>query len=281
MNKTGKLIPALVVGLVLAITALPQNLKVEEILAKHLDSIAKPEKRAELTTFMALGISGFESRNPQVVGGGKAVVVSDPDNLLFIISLNSREYPYEKIGYFNGKPSLPFIASGSRSLLGTFVAEHESLLSSGVFGGAMTLRWNSILSEKNRSKLRSLGTKKVNGANAYVLDFLAQTGSGEFKVKLFFDAATFRHIRTEYRREIAVGRVIFGQQNQQGSAVATLTEDFSNFHEVAGVTLPYSYEVKYVSNSSSMSNENIWSINVAEYRLNQKLQPDFFTFDAK
>lgn len=262
-----------------AMSVAGQNLKTDEIVARHLESIGKPEKRAELTTIMALGLSEFEARNPQVKGGGKAVVVSDPDNLLFIISLNSKEYPFEKIGFFNGKPNLPFIASGTRSLLGSFVSEHEKILSDGLFGGTMALRWNSVVSAANRSKLKASGTKKVEGNNAYVLDYLTPAGSGEFKIRLYFDSETFQHIRTEYRREIPVGRVIFGQQNQGGTSVATLTEDFSDFRQIDGVTLPYSYQVRYVSNSSSMSNENIWRIKVAEYRLNQKLQSDFFRFD--
>lgn len=81
---------------------------------------------------MALGASEFESNVPVVKGGGKAVVVSDPGNLFFIISLNSKEYPFEKIGYFDGKTSLPFTTAGSRSLLGSFLSDHQLMLSEGL-----------------------------------------------------------------------------------------------------------------------------------------------------
>ncbi len=280
MPKIDRFLLVLVVALGAAIPAAAQRLKADDIVAKHLDSIGKPEKRAELTTLMALGFSEFEMRNPEVKGGGKAVVVSDPQNLFFVISLNSREYPYERIGYFDGKVNLPFIASGSRSALGFFVSEHQKILSDGLFGGSMTLRWNSIMSGPNRSKLQVDGSKKVDGVNAYVLEYQSPGGSGDFKIRLYFDAANFRHIRTEYRRTAAVGQVVFGAQNQQANAVATLTEDFSDFKEVDGVTLPFAYKVTYLSNSSSMSNENIWRINVAKYSFNQKLQPGFFSFDA-
>ncbi len=280
MFKIDNLFLAVIVALAAALPGAAQRLKADEIIAKHLDSIGKAEKRAELTTLMALGYSEFEARNPQVKGGGKAVVVSDPGNLFFVISLNSREYPYERIGYFNGKPNLPFIASGSRSALGYFVSEHQKILSDGLFGGSMTLRWNSVMSGPNRSRLRADGTKKVDGVNAYVLEYQSPEGSGDFKIRLYFDVATFRHIRTEYRREVSVGQVVFGAQNQQANAVATLTEEFSDFKDAGGFTLPFAYKVSYVSNSSSMSNENVWKINVAQYSLNQKLQPGFFSFDA-
>ena len=49
---------------------------------------------------MAVGISEFEAKVPLVKGGGKAIMVSDPNNLFFVMSLNSKEYPFEKVGYF-------------------------------------------------------------------------------------------------------------------------------------------------------------------------------------
>ncbi|HVF47360.1 MAG TPA: hypothetical protein VNA17_07330, partial [Pyrinomonadaceae bacterium] len=80
------------IAVVFVSPARSQALKADEVVSKHLDSIGPADKRAALTTIMALGYSEFEAKNPQVKGGGKAVVVSDPENLFFIISLNSKEY---------------------------------------------------------------------------------------------------------------------------------------------------------------------------------------------
>ena len=103
-------------------------------------------------------------------------------------------------------------------------------------------------------------------------------GSSDFSIRLYFDSETFQHVRSEYRREVVPKQGTFGQPNQQGSAVLTLTENFSDFKSVDGYTLPHAYRVNFLSNSNTSSNENIWRIEVAEYRLNQKLLPDFFTF---
>lgn len=259
-----------------------QDLKTEEIIARHIESLGKKERRADLSTLMAVGTSQFEARSPAVKGGGKAIVVSNPTNLFFVISLNSREYPFEKVGYFEGKMSLPFINAGNRSLLGVFLNEHEKLLSDGLFGGSMSMRWALLNTAKTNPRIKSAGTKKIDGRKMYVLDYLpAGLGSSDFTVRLFLDAETFNHVRSEYRREVVRGQGTFGQANQQANAMITLTEDFGDHKAVDGLTLPHTYRVKFSSNSNSTNNENIWGISVGEYYFNQKLQPDFFTFDTK
>jgi hypothetical protein len=60
-----------------------------------------------------------------------------------------------------------------------------------------------------------------------------------------------------------------------------LTEEFSEFKEVDGFTLPYMYKVTLTTNNATQSYETSWGIRITNYYLNQKLEPDFFTFDVK
>ncbi len=257
-----------------------QNLKADEVVLKHLESIGTKENRAGLTSLMAIGESEFESKIPIVKGGGRAVVVSNLENLFFVISLNSKEYPFERVGFFNGKVNLPYINAGTRSMLGLFIAEHEKILSDGIFGGSMSLRW-AFWDEKRKPQVKLSGTKKINDRKVYVLNYMPSGGgSSEFSVRLYFDSESFNHVRSDYRREVLRGQGVFGQANQTANAVLQLTEDFSDFKTIDGLTLPHSYQVSFLSNSNTTSNENIWRINVGEYRLNQKLTPDFFTFST-
>ncbi len=268
--------------LLLTTGATAQNLKPEEIIAKHLDAIGAKDKRDAVKSLMALGASEFESNVPVVKGGGKAVVVSDPNNLFFIISLNSKEYPFEKIGYFNGSPSLPFSTAGNRSLLGSFLSEHQKILSEGLYGGVASLRWPMWDFEKRKPRLTGGGTKKIDGRKLYMLDYVPSSGgSSEFSIKIYFDAENFNHVRTEYRYEVKPSDATFGQQNRRASAVAILTETFSDFKPVEGVVLPHYHRAELSNNGNSGAYQNIWGVKVAEYRVNQKLAPDFFTFDAK
>lgn len=256
-----------------------QNLKAEEIVARHLDSIGTKAKRGSLKTLMAAGYSDFESKVPVVKGGGKAIVVSNPENLFFVLSFNSREYPFEKIGYFDRKSALPFVNSGMRSFLGTFIAEHQSVLSDGLFGGSMSLRWAFLGDHAASARLKAAGTKKVGDRKAYAVDYFPVGSSPDFTVRLFFDAETFHHVRTEYRRQVVRGNVVFGQANQVANAVIRLTEDFSDFRDFDGLTLPRKYRVLFSSNSNSSSNENVWGIEINQYVFNQPLAADFFKFD--
>ncbi len=259
-----------------------QNLKPDEIVAKHLIALGSKEKRGALKTVMALGASEFESNVPVVKGGGKAIIVSNPDNLFFVMSLNSKEYPFEKIGYFDGRSSLPFSTAGNRSLLGSYLAEHQKILSDGLFNGVMSMRWPLLNADVNKPKLLGGSQKKLDGRKAYVVDFVPSGGgSSEFTIKLFFDAETFYHVKTEYRYEVSPTDAVFGQQNRRGSAIAILAETFSDFKVVDGLMLPHYHRTELSTNGNSGTYQNIWGVRIIEYRLNQALQPDFFTFDAK
>ncbi len=256
-----------------------RDLKVEDVVSRHLDSIGSAIKRQELKTLFAGGKSEFETVTPATRGGGRGVVVSDPENLFFLMSLNSREYPFEKIGIFKEKVALPHTSVGERSLLGKFLAEHSSILSESFFCGSMSLRWMTRLTSK-ALKMKYAGIRKSGDRQLHMLD-VTSTGSNEFKIRLFFDEQNFRHVRSEYRREVEAGRMVFGQQNQISNAKLQLVEEFSDFREVDNLTLPYSYKVTFTSNSNNQSYESSWSILVATYVQNQKLAADFFSFDDK
>jgi len=273
---------ALVIVCLATSMASAADLKPQEIISRHLDAVASKEKRDGITSLMAIGASEFESTTPQIKGGGRAVVVSNPDNLFFVMSLNSKEYPFEKIGYFSGKLSIPFVSPGMRSLLGAFIADHEKILSDGLFGGVLSLRWPMLETGKPRGKFSFAGTKKVDGEKFHVMDFnVSGGGSPEFTIQVFFDAETFHHVRTEYKYEVFPRDAVFGQQNRRASGRLFVTERFSEFKNVDGYNFPHVYRIDFESNGNTGAQRNSWGIRVDKWSINQKLAPDFFTFDAK
>lgn len=259
-----------------------QNLKAEEIIAKHLESIGKKEKLDAIKNHFVLGASEFESKLPSKKTGGKSLIVSEGGNLFFIASFNSNEYPFEKIGYFNEKINLPFVTSGARSPLGAFIADHEKILSDGLLAGTISSNWLMFDIAVKKGKISTAGTRKVDGRKAYVLDYFPKgLGSTEFTIKLLFDAENFRHIRTEYRDAINSTQDTFGRLGRQGGVKLTMIEDFGDFKDAGGLMMPHLYEIKYTTDSNSGVYEFDWTVKVAEYRYNQKLALDFFTFDVK
>lgn len=270
----------LLAGSTLAVQA--QDSKAEDVIAKNLAAIGSKEARAAVKNQLAVGASEFKAKLPATTGGGKAIVVSNLDNFYFLISLNSKEYPFEKIGYFDGKMSLPFVTAGTRSPLGAFVAEHEKILSDGLFNGSISARWGMLDKEKRKGKLMYGGVKKIDGRQAHMLEYYpADGGSAEFLIRLYFDAENYNHIRSDYRHEVAAKQDTFGTLGRQAGARLVLTEDFSDFKAVGGLNLPHSYKAVFSTSSNSGLFEYSWGLRITQYLFNQNLAADFFTFDVK
>jgi hypothetical protein len=265
-----------------AISIEAQELKAEEAVSKHLDSIGTKQQRAEIKNRLVVGTSEFESKLPSRKTAGKVIFVSEANNLFFVSSFNSRDYPFEKIGFFKGKVNLPFITPGTRSPLGAFIADHHKILSDGLLTGSISGTWTLLNLQEQKGVFKSAGTKKIDGRETYALNYFPQgVGSSEFTVKLFFDSQTFRHVRTEYRRTIAPKQAIFGVLGQEGGVKISLSEDFGDFKNTGGLTLPHSYKIHYETDSTSGTYEYDWGFKVTQYLFNQKLDPNFFSFDEK
>ncbi len=252
-----------------------QDLKAEAIIARNLDSIGSKEKRGEITTIMALGLSDFESKLPNQRTAGKFLIVSNTDNLFFVSSFNVQQYLFEKIGYFAGKVEIPALVSGTRSPLGSFIRDHNNLLNDGLFTGSVSLRWNPL---SGKRKLVLDGTKKIAGRKAYVVNYYEKGSSSAFTIRLFFDAENFHHIRTEFRDVIAAKESVFGSASTDLGTESILTENFDDFRDESGLTLPHRYKIYFMSANKNTTIEYNWDLKVSEYRLNQRLAADFFKF---
>lgn len=262
-----------------------QELKLEDVISKHLSSIGNPEKRKDLKNIMVLGMSEFESKLPQRKSAGKVAIVSNGTNLLFISSFLSDNYPYEKIGIFDGKINVPFVSPGIRSPLGDFVFEHPDLLKNGLFSGSMSLTWSLLEANSKKNKLKLGGIKKIDDRKAYVIECYSEGTSDEFKIRLYFDSETFQHIRSEYREQFNGKEVPFSGRNPNNSTlgqingyVVELIENFSDFKTFEGITLPGIAKVHYMGSSSKGTWEYDWTFKVSDVKFNQTLKEGFFNF---
>lgn len=260
-------------------TANAQDLKSEEIVAKHLESIGTKEKRDAAKNRLIGGASQFESKQPSKKTGGKVIMVSDANNLFFVSSFNSQEYPFEKIGSFAGKPNLPFVTAGTRSPLGAFLADHNKIISEGVLGGSLSSMWSLLNPQIKKGKLSSEGTKKIDGRKAHVLSYFVEGTAGKMTIKMFFDAENFHHVRTIYHDEVPPRDQPFGVLGVQAGLKLDITEDFGDFKTVEGLTLPHTYKIRYQTDSNSGVYEYNWNFTMSKVLFNQNLDAKFFTFD--
>lgn len=279
-KKIINLFLALLLMNIFAFAVKSQDLTADEIVSKHLDSIGTKEKRDAVKNRLVGGASDFESKLPNRKTTGKAIFVSEANDLFFVSSFNSKEYPFEKIGFFKGKQNLPYVTAGKRSPLGAFIADYNKILSDGLLTGSISQTWTLLNLQEQKGALKSAGTKKIDGQETYILSYSPKgSGSTEFKIKLFFDKQNFRHVRTEYRHAIAAKIATFGVLGQQTGVEISMTETFADFKVESGLTLPHSYKIRYFTDSNSGTYEYNWGFTISTYLFNQNLATDFFTFE--
>ncbi len=251
----------------------PPKLSTDEILAKHLSSIGSVTALASARSRVLVGLGTMTSRvNYAGKMGGMAQFAAVDNNVLLAMKLNSNDYPFEKFA-FDGKNITVGRATGSRSILGTFLSSHSSALKKGVFGGVYRPSWLTTL-KKEGFTVENAGLGTEDGRDVHKLRLIGG-GLGELRVSISFDAETFRHIKTEY--SFLSSQLTAPNPNRPtsiGSAPIrqTVIETFSNFNKAGELVLPLTYSIQYQGGDTSL----VWTINFTEVYYDEKLEASAF-----
>lgn len=269
----------LLIGL-FSVSGIAQKMKAEEIVAKHLDSIANAEKRATIKTQIAVGettVNFISQKN--VSTQGRIVLASDGTKNFLGMNLNAADYPSEKFSFDGNKAKVGYVRLGTRSILGNFISSNNFLLEESLLGGTLSTSWALQNLSNKKVKLSYEGTKKINGKETYAIGYSVSGGS-DVDIKLYFDKSTFQHVRSEYKRISSAGIGTNPNQSSQFSETRfKVTESFSNFKEVNGITLPHSYVITYEVTGQRGTTEMEWKSVLTQFAFNQNF-PDT-TFDAE
>lgn len=258
-----------------------QKIKPEELIAKHLESIGTAEARAAARNRIITGVSELTLKQ----GGsgnllGSALMASEGDKNLLMMAFDRPDYPAEKIGYNGHKLGVQPIRPGVRSPLGEFFRTHEEMFKEGLVGGTLSQSWPLLNVAARSPKLEYGGTKKFDGRLAHELKYTPNKG-GSLKIKLYFDAENFRHIRSEYERVIAAT-----MGPRPGASAGRLdtryrvVEEFSDFKEENGLTMPhiYKFELRISSESAPMLLD--WVLNLQKFSFNQSMSGKEFDVEG-
>ena len=283
MKLTPRRLTAFVVAIfVVAIGANAQKLKPEEVVAKHLDSIADAEKRTALKTFISVGdvrVTNITRKLPPSVG---RVVLASAANKSFVgMNLNSNDNPSEKI-VFNGKDvRIDFTLPGARSILGNLLQSNQRMVEDGLFSGALSTNWAMMQLASRNAKISSEGSKKINGVETYAVKYSPKGGS-DYDITMYFEASTFRHIRTEYKRTASAAMgITIDQSARQSETRIRITEDYSDFKAVDGYTFPHKYKMLYSIAGQNGTTEVSWEFDLLEFAVNRPMDDATFAIDAK
>ena len=204
------------------------------------------------------------------------------------INLNSNDYPTDKFSFDGKNAKIGYIRPGFRSILGGFILAYDELLKDGLLGGTLASSWTLLNADVRKPKISFEGTKKIDGRETLVLSYLPKGGS-DLSIKMYFDKENYRHVRTEYNRVIAArqGATVDGSAGQ-GEDRYRLSEDFSNFQNMGGLTLPKTYKLFYSRTSSAAlrlaqnSNQEIeYKFNLTNFSYNQQIDQNAFDINAK
>ena len=258
------------------------KISVEELVAKHLESIGSAKNREAVTSRIIAGTSFVIFRTaPTGQAGGKAVLASEGIKSLIGMSFQSPVYPREEFG-FNGSGFVAaFVTPGVRSSLGSFLMIHDLVFKQGLMGGTLSSAWPLLDLASRNPRLEYAGTRKINSQSLHELKYSPRGGS-DLQMTLYFDETTFQHVRTEYRRIVPAptGDRAYGNVQERESRYK-LVEEFSNFKLEGGLTLPHTYKIEFTADSQSGTFLAEWTMSLTQFVFNQKIDPSSFSINAQ
>jgi hypothetical protein len=254
-----------------------ERINPEELIKRHLASIGTAKALAAARSRVASGTVQvrFHLGNLGRMNGD-ASIASEKEKTRISMIFNSVQYPGDQLAYDGDDVAASFVRPGLRSQFSRFVYAHGLLLREGLLGGTLTTAWPLLNLSEHQPKLKYTGLRKVEGKLQHELSYRARKGAGDLQVWLYFDPETFRHTGSLYKlvRMANMAAEITGSPYQRDSLYKIL-EEFSDFREVDGLTLPHTYKITFsVDGEPTILHD--WLVSISELRHNIPLEPDTF-----
>lgn len=232
-----------------------KKLTAEELVSRHLDALGSKESRAAVTRRVVSGPVKHVIRlaGAGVLNGG-AVMLSSGSRFRYTMKFPNPEYPKDEMVFDGERADTNILANGRRTSVGQFLTQQSLPLKEGLLGGVLSSAWALGRLEQLQPRLDYRGIKKIDGREMYSIGYRARKGSSDLKVNLYFDSASFRHLRTEYAFEIAA-HLGNGPNDsiRNDETHFLLVEEFDDFRVVDGWTLPHKYKLQVEVTGSGIS----------------------------
>jgi len=260
------------------------EMKAEDVVARHLDSIGTAEARSAAKTRLVQGTSRFKiawngSGEPQ----GTSALVSEGRKVVVMIKLANGDYRGEQFVTDGDKVYVAATASSHRrSSFGEFVHSQDQIVREGLLGGTLTTAWPLLNLDGNKPKLSYNGLKKINSGEAYEIGYHSKK-KDDLTVHLYFDKDTYRHVMTTYSVTLASGLAPnsgvtdITQTAKQKETRYTIEEQFNDFKTAEGLTLPLKYVIHFTQELQNGTTEVYeWDIAAEQFSNNVGLDPKNF-----
>ncbi len=279
-SKISRVTSCALVIFVLGIGAAPalraQKLKPEEVIAKHLASIGPAEKLKAIKSRTTTGTAHVEWK----VGGsanltGPGEILSDGAALRGAMNFPALEYRGEQFVFDGERASIAMRQPGVRSPLGQFLYENDVILKEGFLFGTLSTSWAFLNTATRQPKLTVNGPKKMGNRSVYEVKYEAKKGKGNVTAFFYFDSETFRHVRSQYKVDLTSTQIAKISDTQELDHY-TLVEEFGEFKEVDGLTLPHSYKLDFTFDSPRNPFLGNWEMVINQVGHNQAIDHQVF-----
>ena len=255
------------------------DLKPEQIVAKHLESIGPAQTRQGLKSRVIQGAATYRI----IQGGsgaidGKYVFASEGSKSNILLKINASSYHGEQFICDGNRMSVASTWSDkTRSEFGDFVLAQDIVLKDNLLGGVWSSGWPLLDIEGRKPKLHVEGVKKVDGQEMLVLRYQPKR-STDLEIKMYFDPQTYRHLKTVYSveppKDMEGGELA---QAQKQTKRYSIDERFSDFQAVDGLTLPTHYDLRFSLEAESGATKVIdWEVRALNINNNMSVDPRSF-----
>jgi len=256
-----------------------RKLTIEELITHHLDSIGSAQARGFPKNRVVSGTVKLVSRVGTASNiDGQAGVASSGAKLRYSMRFTSPQYTGEEFAFDGSKVLTGHLPSGRRSPLSLYLEQQSLPLRDGLLGGSLSTAWAMLRLDQLKPRLDHKGLKKIDGRQLHEVSYRAAKGSTDLKVALFFDAATFQHVRTEYEFKVPA-RLGVGPNDSARlqEDYYKLVEDFEDFRAVDALMIPRKYRLQLQVQTSSGSNVFDWNVVIDQVSHNQALDEQIFS----
>lgn len=258
-------------------TLADDKMEPEALVAKHLESIGTAEARAAIRSRTMVGTSVATFRVKGLSQAqGRVVIASEGVKNLFAMAFDTNEYPAEKIGFDGKNVTANQQRPGQYSVLGDFLLGNKIVSREGLLGGSLSAAWPLLDLKAKNPRLRYAGTTKSKDRRLHKLEYMPRGGS-DLRIALFFDSENFRHVRTEYQMQLTGQLGNDPEQSyRQSQSRYSMVEEFSDFKQVQGLTLPHTYKLNLTISKQGASFDADWVSNLSQFIFNGVIEAKEF-----
>ncbi|NLT64985.1 MAG: hypothetical protein GXX84_00110 [Acidobacteria bacterium] len=270
----------------------------QDVVAGHLRSVGTPEAIAAVKTLAFVGTTSVEFI--QGMHGnmtGQSMCIADGNKLGIVLKYGDINYPGEYLAYDGKEVSVGNISPGQRSPLADFVFRYNGIMKEGLLGGVLSGGWPLLHLKETQAELK-YRKARIDGRQVHEIEYRPKQIIRDMKIRLYFDAETNRHVKTEYRVRIrddmsaapGGGATRTGRFQAPGQSsgdfdalsgglpdsIYVLVEQFDDFRKVGELTLPHSYTIDYSVEGQGHSFIAKWTAKAIQWAFNNAYDEKLF-----